>query len=74
MTHVIILSGSNLDSYYEQTMDYIYAKYHTYPTTLEPQAIDPNTMDEIKYYERVARNIVEDTQIECDIHIGKDVI
>lgn len=74
MTHVLVISGSNLDSYYEQTMDYIFAKYHTYPTSLDPQVIDPTTMGEIKYYEKLARDIAEEAQIECAIHIGKHVV
>ena len=35
MTKVIIISGGNLDSYYEQIQEYLYAKYHSYPTKLE---------------------------------------
>ena len=35
MTKVIILSGGNLDSYKEQIDDYLFAKYHSYPTSLE---------------------------------------
>jgi hypothetical protein len=34
MTKVIIIPEENLDSFYERTIQYFQAKYHTYPTTL----------------------------------------
>ncbi len=33
MTKVIIIQGGSLDSYYDMTMDYLLAKYHTHPST-----------------------------------------
>ena len=35
MTKVIIISDSTLDSYYEQTLEYIGEKYHKHPTFLK---------------------------------------
>lgn len=63
MTKVIVLQSGNLDSYYEQTMDYIYAKYHTYPTNLPEQVIEPKIMREMSYYEKQARQIADEAQV-----------
>jgi hypothetical protein len=38
MTKVIIISGGNLDSYYEQVQQYLHAKYHNYPSNLPPMS------------------------------------
>ena len=38
MTKVIIISGGTLDSFYAQTMQYLDAKYHTYPSHLPPMS------------------------------------
>jgi len=34
MTKVIIIPDEDLDTFYERTMQYLHAKYHTYPSTL----------------------------------------
>ena len=39
MTKVIIISGGNLDSYFEQVQQYLHAKYHTYPSSILPLEI-----------------------------------
>ena len=60
MTQVIIIQGGSLESYYEQTMDYLYAKYHSYPSNLPEWSIDPDTQSELSYYERLADNLAGD--------------
>jgi len=34
MAKVIILPEENLDQFYERTMQYLHAKYHSYPSSL----------------------------------------
>jgi hypothetical protein len=36
MAKVIIIQGGSLESYYEQTMDYLHNKYHNQPSDLPP--------------------------------------
>ena len=74
MTHVIIISGGSLETYYEQTMDYLHAKYHTYPSNLPDLPVDPDVMSEMGYYEKLARNIADEADIDGSIPLGKLVI
>lgn len=37
MTKIIIYPACTLDRFYEQTLEYLYDKYHTYPTTLNQE-------------------------------------
>ncbi len=34
MTKVIILPEEDLDTFYQRTMQYLHAKYHSYPTSI----------------------------------------
>lgn len=35
MTKVVIYSNANLESFYEQTLQYLHEKYHSHPTMLD---------------------------------------
>ena len=54
MTKVIIISGGNLDSYYEQVQQYLHAKYHTYPSNLIPLNISESERAQQGYYDAMA--------------------
>ncbi|MBC8504983.1 MAG: hypothetical protein ISR58_14310 [Anaerolineales bacterium] len=74
MTQVIIIQGGSLESYYEQTLDYLHAKYHSYPSNLPELSVDPDVECELGYYERLARKIAEEAGIDGSIPLGKLVI
>jgi hypothetical protein len=56
MTKVIIIQGGSLESYYEQTLNYLHQKYHTYPSKLLDLYVDPDIMAEVSMYERLAHD------------------
>ncbi len=66
-TKVIVFQTGNLDSYYEQTMDCIYAKYHTGPSNFDhsPEAQERSHATHEKYghHERLAQNIADEAQV-----------
>ncbi len=74
MTKVIIVQGGSLESYYEQTLDYLHAKYHTYPPNLSGPSVDPDTAAELGCYERLAQNLAAEADIDGSIPLGKLVI
>ena len=74
MTRVIIIQGGGLESYYEQTMDYLYAKYHNYPSNLPNLPISGEELSEMGYYEKLARKIADEAEFDGSIPIGKLVI
>ena len=74
MTKVIIISGGNLDSYYEQVQQYLHAKYHTYPSSLLPLNISDAERAQQGYYDAMARHITQDGNISSNVPIGKLVI
>ncbi len=74
MTKVIVIQGGSLDSYYEQTMDYLQAKYHTYPFDLFDLHVPPQTESSMGYYEKLARNIVNEAGVDGISPPGKLVI
>ncbi len=74
MTKVIVIWDCSLDSYYEQTMDYLQAKYHTNPSDLCVLNIPPETESSMDYYEKLARNITNEAGIDGRSPPGKLVI
>lgn len=74
MTKVIIIQGGSLESYYEQTMDYLHAKYHTYPSNLLDLPCSAEDASKMGYYEKLARNIADEAEIDGRVPIGKLVI
>jgi len=75
MTKVIIIRGGSLESYYEQTLDYIEGKYHTYPENPNPVTSDPGTQSHLHTTERHAKSIAEDPgSYGADYIPGKSVI
>jgi len=74
MTKVIIIQGGSLESYYEQTLDYLHAKYHTYPTNLLNVEVSPEEISLMGYFEKLAQNAAAEYAGDSDIPIGKMVI
>ncbi len=62
MTKVIIMAGSNLDSFYEQTIQYLHDKYHTYPTCLSGIPVSEAEQAEITYNDAMGRYIANEAQ------------
>ncbi len=80
MTKIIILQGDSLESYYEQTLEYLHTKYHSSPSIiLESPSYrvvgshedPPNS---VGYYENLARNIAERADSDKPASLGKLVI
>lgn len=57
MTSVIIIQGNSLESFYDQTIDYLHAKYHSYPAYAPDIHMDSHTASEMGYHERMAAEI-----------------
>jgi hypothetical protein len=75
MTKVIIISGGNLDSYYEQVQQYLHAKYHTYPSNLLPLNISESERAQQGYYDAMARySSAEADGYSIEVPIGKLVV
>ncbi len=74
MTKVIIIQGGSLESYYEQTLDYLHAKYHTYPSNLYDQGKSSVDSDQMGYYEKLAQNIAAEADIGGSIPSGKMIV
>ncbi len=74
MTKVIIIQGGSLDSYYEQTLNYLHQKYHTYPSNLLDLYIDPNQMAENTMYERLASETASHAIVDTNLPPGKIVL
>ena len=74
MTNVIIIQGGNLESYYEQTLDYLHARYHAYPSNLPQTSVDPDVVCELGYYERLGRKIAEEAEFDGEIPLGKLIL
>ena len=75
MTKVIIISGGNLDSYYEQVQQYLHAKYHTYPSNLIPLNISESERASQGYYDAMARySAGQSCGFTNDVPIGKLVV
>ncbi len=74
MTKVIIIQDGSLESYYEQRLDYLQAKYHSHPSSLPKLSVDSDVESELGYYERLANNIAQEAGSNVDIPIGKLVI
>jgi len=74
MTKVIIIQGGSLESYYEQTMDYLHAKYHTYPYNLLGLANSLEDLSSLEYNEKLAQNIDAEAEIDSSVPLGKLVV
>lgn len=72
MTSIYIIQGDSLESFYEQTIHYLEAKYHSYPPYSPNTHIDSRTASEMSTHERMAA----DLQDICaqDIPLGKIVL
>ncbi len=74
MTKVIIIQGGSLESYYEQTLDYLHAKYHTYPSNLYDLPNSSQDSSQMGYYEKLAQNIASEADIDGSVPLGKLVV
>jgi len=68
---VIIISGGSLDSFYEQTLQYLRGKYHSYPSSLLGTPISESEKDDISYRDAMARQSANEASIPSDVPIGK---
>jgi hypothetical protein len=73
MTKVIIISEGNLDSFYEQTLQYFQDVYHNYPTSLTGKSISENEYARISHYDSAASNHASSIDIPVGINLGKTV-
>ena len=71
---VTITQGGSLDSFYEQTIDYLHQKYHTYPSNLKGLHIDQNVMAEIGMYERLTHDTAASAPVDTNLPPGKIVL
>jgi hypothetical protein len=74
MTKVYIVPGGSLESYYEQTMNYLHAKYHNYPSNLADLHVCPDERSRQSYYEAQAREIASGVSASGDVPLGKMVV
>ncbi len=74
MTKVIIIQGGSLESYYEQTMNYLHAKYHNYPSNLLDLHVCPEERSRQSYYEAQARQIAAGASADGGVPLGKMVV
>ncbi len=56
MTKVVIYSNSNLDSFYEQTLQYLHEKYHSQPTMLDYGPLTEDEAARISYYDGLGKD------------------
>lgn len=73
MPKVIIIQVDDLKSYYEQTMDYLHAKYHNYPTDLHNVSVSPEEASRNEYFGNLADEIAGDDYGDDQTPIGKRV-
>lgn len=73
MTKVIIISEGNLDSFYEQTLQYFQDTYHNYPTSLTGKPVSASEYSQISHYDSAARGHSSSIEIPADVNFGKDV-
>lgn len=59
MTKVVIYSNANLESFYEQTLQYLHEKYHSHPTMLDYGPLTADEAARISYYDGLGRDTVQ---------------
>ena len=74
MTKVIIYSNTNVDGFYEQTMQYLADKYHSYPTSLSGIPVSEAEAASISYYDAMGRHTARELRNGCNTPIGKLVV
>ncbi len=74
MTKVIIIQGGSLESYYEQTLEYLHAKYHTSHSNLFTSRTSKEDTCRAGYYEKLAQNIATQTGIDGNVPLGKAIV
>lgn len=57
MTKVFIYSDSGLESFYEQTLQYLNDKYHTHPSNLSNQPFSPAEREAMSYNDGMGRDL-----------------
>jgi hypothetical protein len=55
-------SFAELDDFYQQTLDYLYLKYHSYPDLLPQIPLSEQAQAELAGYERLAASLSEGLQ------------
>lgn len=74
MSSVIIMQGNSLESFYDQTMDFLHAKYHSHSPDYPDFNFDDGMVSEMGYYECMADDIDEKKSYGRGVPLGKLVI
>jgi hypothetical protein len=74
MSSLIIIQGNSLESYYDQTMDYIYTQYHSHAPYSPDVHLDDHLVSEMGYYERMAQDTADQENYDQGVPLGKLVI
>jgi len=66
MTRIVIIEGESLDSFYDQIVDYLeakyhYYKYHYYPSCTPDMQMGSRTASEMGFHERMAADFEDGT-------------
>ena len=74
MAKVIIYSNSSVDTFYEQTQQYLIDKYHTYPSSLLGIPVSEAEAASISYYDAMGRHVAREARSASNTPIGKLVV
>ena len=74
MSRLIIIQGNSLESFYDQTIDYLHTKYHTHPSYSPGVHLDDHLVSEMGYYERMAQDTDDQESYDQGVPLGKLVI
>ena len=69
-----IIQRDSLESYYEQTMNYLQDKYHTYPSNLPNYYVSAEERSRTGNPEKLASNIAADANFDGSVPLGKLVV
>lgn len=70
---MIIIQGNSLDNFYDQTIDYLEAKYHYYPPYIPDLQMDHRTADEMGCHERIGDEVSRQQYQAQNIPLGRMV-
>ncbi len=74
MTKVIIISGGSLDSFYDQTLQHLHDKYHSYPSSLSGEPLSATETARITYYDAMARHAAQGANTNQRVPLGKRIV
>ena len=74
MTKVILISGGNLDSFYEQSLQYLDDKYHNYPSHFGPPSPGEQAAIEQNENAIASGGAIQNNNPKVKTPIGKRVV